>query len=170
MAGYYIAAKVQEPERNRLPDLQQRAHDTAHMTLVYLGPLTPKELKQTKSVLKQISKKHRDFSAPVVGFANFAGSDKRGIYHAEVKQVRPLMDLQSDLKSKLPKIGDSRPYHPHVTLDPNHAGPFVQESVGKFKVNEISLLQENKNPKTIHSYRLRDSNVFQKVWDKLTNG
>jgi 2'-5' RNA ligase len=169
MPGYYIAAKVQEQERNKLPDVQQRAHDTAHMTLAYLGPLSPSEVKRTKVVLKQLSKKHRDFNAMFLDYGNFAGSNRKGIYYMGVKPTPQLISLQADIAKQLPKSDDKRKFNPHVTLDPKHSGPYIPNAKGQFKVNQISLLQIDKKPKTIHSYRLRNSNIFERVWDRLRN-
>ena len=89
-------------------------NDNLHMTLVFLGECSPKELDKVTAILDTVA--FSPFEATIEKLGTFS----RGtLWWAGLREDKTLMDLQHEIEHKFALCGfgmDGRKYHPHITL------------------------------------------------------
>ncbi|RKD33147.1 RNA 2',3'-cyclic phosphodiesterase [Thermohalobacter berrensis] len=94
--------------------------DNFHLTLKFLGNISPQEINRIKLVLNDFSKNYSplDFSLDNLGY--FPGKNKfRVVWLGINGDTQSLYDLKLDLENKMNSIGfvkEKRRYTPHITL------------------------------------------------------
>ena len=88
--------------------------DNLHLTLVFIGECSPKNLDKVKAILDTVT--FEPFEAAIEQLGTFS----RGtLWWAGLREDKPLMDLQHEIEHKFALCGfemDGRKYHPHITL------------------------------------------------------
>jgi 2'-5' RNA ligase len=105
-------------QRNELRSKSQGGNfslpENLHLTLAFIGEVSPKKIDRIKAVLDTV-----DF-APFDATIERLGTFSRGtLWWAGLREDRSLMDLQREIEHKLALCGfemDGRKYSPHITL------------------------------------------------------
>lgn len=88
--------------------------ENLHLTLVFIGECSPKNLDKIKAILDTV--KYEPFEVSVDRLGTFS----RGtLWWAGLREDRPLMALQHEIEHKFALCGfemDGRKYSPHITL------------------------------------------------------
>lgn len=155
----YLMTAIQELEKNALKGSFTH-RENLHLTLAFLGELSPDQAGAVESVMSRIEGK--PFSLSLSGFGRFKrnGGD---IHWAGIKKSEVLSALQNDLASELKKAGfslEDRAYSPHLTLgrevrlaepvcSPYAALPEIKQEM---TVSRISLMKSERiNGKLVYS-------------------
>ncbi len=90
------------------------APENLHLTLAFIGEVSPKKVEKVEAILETVAFEPFDVSI------NRLGTFSRGtLWWAGLREDKPLMDLQREVEHKLALCGfemDGRKYSPHVTL------------------------------------------------------
>ncbi len=90
------------------------APENLHLTLAFIGEVSPKKVDKIEAILETVAFKPFDVSI------NRLGTFSRGtLWWAGLREDKPLMDLQHEIEHKLALCGfemDGRKYNPHITL------------------------------------------------------
>jgi 2'-5' RNA ligase len=116
--------------------------DNLHLTLAFIGEVSPNNLSKIKAIIDTIS--FEPFSAAIERVGRFKrnGGD---IWWAGLREDKPLMDLQREVEHKPALCGfemDGRDYHPHITLGHEvvtDCKPWTVETFGE-TVSHIDLM------------------------------
>ena len=166
--AYYVAASLQKDVKKELPKLNSNIHNNAHITLKFLGTVAPEELSKLKHDLKDIAANHRKFTTSLTGYNNFSNNKKNPVFYAVVSPHGALKTLQEDINENI-GIPETREYRPHVTLE-RKLGPTFDNYITKLPINQIQLLKITPGKNKINaSFRLKNPNIFQSIWDKVVN-
>ncbi len=95
-------------------ELRWSAPDTWHITLQFLGSVTPGQFDCVASRLRSFSAR----SFPVT-LSDLGAFDRAGVLYARVQPSAPLLMLQQSILELTGTCGfhpEDRPYHPHITL------------------------------------------------------
>ena len=88
--------------------------ENLHLTLVFIGEVSPKKVDKIKAILETVT------FAPFAATVERLGTFSRGtLWWAGLREDKPLMDLQREIEHKLALCGfemDGRKYSPHITL------------------------------------------------------
>jgi 2'-5' RNA ligase len=121
----FIAINFSDKTREHLlslrDDLRSRssrgnfsAPENLHLTLVFIGEVSPKKLDKIQAILETVT------IAPFDVSINRLGTFSRGtLWWAGLREDKPLMDLQHEIEHKFALCGfemDGRRYSPHITL------------------------------------------------------
>ncbi len=91
-----------------------------HLTLKFLGELSPEEARTVEAVLREVAGRHAAFPVEVKGTGVFPpGAKKPRILWTDIQAGPDLATLQRDLELALEKAGfprEERPFRPHLTL------------------------------------------------------
>ncbi len=114
--------------------------DNIHLTLRFIGPTVPGEVKKINELLGNIGRRHRDFDLTISGVGCFPKKERPRVLWLGVDgEVNALTSLISDINLNMNQLGypdDKRNYYPHVTIGriryPQKVTPDVSKSL---KVN-----------------------------------
>jgi len=129
MARYFFALDISKIDKNRIHVLQQSivpslikptSPDNLHLTLVFLGQLSPEQLKPLLKGAQQIASKFQAQQAKLLRLNHLALFEQPKVLYAGLektpnwlaKLVLSLEYLSDNCKLSI----DKRPYIPHVTL------------------------------------------------------
>jgi 2'-5' RNA ligase len=91
-----------------------------HLTLKFLGEISPEKAGEIKGLLKGFCARHTSFSLKCQGTGWFPpGSRNPRVFWVGLEENPSLISLQSELEHELEKMGfprEGRPFHPHLTL------------------------------------------------------
>ena len=92
-----------------------------HLTLKFLGDITPEKAGDIIGLLKTIAEKHSAFPLQLKGTGTFPPGRKRGtrVIWAGIPETSELMALDEEMEAGFERIGfprEDRPFHPHMTL------------------------------------------------------
>ncbi|MCL2752422.1 MAG: RNA 2',3'-cyclic phosphodiesterase [Firmicutes bacterium] len=104
--------------RDELRGKSQRGNFSApenlHLTLVFIGEVSPKKVDTIKAVMDTV------MFSPFAATIDRLGTFSRGtLWWAGLREDHPLMNLQREIEHKLALCGfemDGRKYSPHITL------------------------------------------------------
>lgn len=121
----FVAINFNSETRGRLlalrDDLRSRSTrgnfsvpENLHLTLVFIGEVSPRKLDKIQAILETVT------FAPFDVSIDRLGTFSRGtLWWAGLREDKPLMDLQHEIEHKLALCGfemDGRKYSPHITL------------------------------------------------------
>jgi 2'-5' RNA ligase len=175
----FIAVELSDEARTALADLQNRlktivpphavrwtAPASIHLTLHFLGDITPEDIARITDVLRISAGTCSAFNLSLGGLGCFPNTRRPRIIWAGVSgQIQVLTKLHQDLGEKLKVIGyspETRPYSPHLTLGRvkdgipqrliSQLGQALEQAQGEIEhlaelpVTEISLMRSELNP------------------------
>ena len=95
--------------------------ESIHLTLKFLGHITPDQLEQVKETVKDVVKKQRRFELEASGLGAFPSLDRPRVFWVGLAGSgrQQLMVLQKQLETALAQIGfpeEKRAFKPHLTL------------------------------------------------------
>jgi 2'-5' RNA ligase len=175
----FIAIELSKEAQAALAALQQRLKDVVppntvrwtavqniHLTLHFLGDITPDDAAKVAEMLQHSGQSHRPFSLRLEGLSCFPNLRRPRIVWVGVGGDKSsLVDLHTDLGRRLKVIDftpESRPYSPHLTVGrikkgvPPHqlrrlGQALEQEQAGAghlaaLQITEISLMRSDLKP------------------------
>lgn len=172
----FIAVNLNEEIRNYLSDAIQKLQikasggnfshrENLHLTLVFLGEVSPERLGGVKSAMNRI--KGEPFRLSFTGFGRFK---RRGgdIHWAGVEKNNALFFLQEQLSAELEKEGfslEDREYSPHLTLgrevrvsnSTEEIYGSLTDSKHEMSVSKISLMK---------SERIKGRLVYTEIYER----
>lgn len=95
-----------------------RDKNNLHLTLKFLGEITPDKISGIDKALKSIQERSRPFELNIGKLGVFPNLNQPRILWAGV-QSQELLNLQRKIESELAKVGyppESRSFRPHITL------------------------------------------------------
>ena len=135
---------------------------------VHHNTTTKCNIHKLKHDLKDIAANHRKFTTSLTGYNNFSNNKKNPVFYAVVSPHGALKTLQEDINENI-GIPETREYRPHVTLE-RKLGPTFDNYITKLPINQIQLLKITPGKNKINaSFRLKNPNIFQSIWDKVVN-
>jgi 2'-5' RNA ligase len=91
-----------------------------HLTLKFLGEISPARVTEVRSILDSVAERHAAFPLEFSGTGTFPAHTRAPrIIWAGIKQGQTLVALYKDLENGLETIGfprEKRSFHPHLTL------------------------------------------------------
>ena len=127
----FIAFEIEDRIKNKLEEFVGRMKRLGgpvrwvrpqgiHLTLKFLGEITPAKAVEISSLLDRIVSPHSTFTLRVESVGTFpARSPHPRVIWAGISQESSLSALQSDLEESLKHLGfpsEERPFNPHLTL------------------------------------------------------
>ena len=88
--------------------------ENLHLTLAFIGEVSPKKLDKIKAILETVT-----FSPFDVAINRLDTFSRGTLWYAGLREDKPLMLLQREIEYKLALCGfemDGRKYNPHITL------------------------------------------------------
>jgi len=166
--------QVQEELKKQGGDIKWVTSSNIHLTLKFLGNVTPEKIDKIKVVLDEIAKTHAPFEmslSEVGGFPNL--KRPRVIWTGIDKGAQQATALAGDLEEKLEELGflkESRPFKCHLTLgrvrkNKDPGGPIKRPPGSSFSpvfpVTHLTLFQSTLTPKgavytPLHKAKLQD--------------
>ncbi len=151
----FIAINFNSETRERLlalrDDLRSRstrgnfsAPENLHLTLVFIGEISPKKLDKIQAILETVT-----FSPFDVSIDRLGTFSRGTLWWAGLREDKLLMDLQHEIEHKLALCGfemDGRKYSPHITLGREvvtDAAPWRIEPFGE-TVTGIDLMKSER--------------------------
>jgi 2'-5' RNA ligase len=131
-----------------------------HLTLKFLGEVSPDAMPAVETVLKVAASSHPPFPLALHGTGVFPGSKRPRVLWVGVKELPVLMRLQEDIDQGLEKEGypkEARAFHPHLTLGRVKSPARVNEAVcelekyrdlsfGEMTVRKLALFESILKP------------------------
>jgi 2'-5' RNA ligase len=120
------------------------APENLHLTLVFIGDISPKKLGKIEAILETVE--FEPFDVTVERLGTFSHGT---LWWAGLRKDQPLMDLQHEIEYKLALCGfemDGRRYKPHITLGREvvtDAAPWRIEPFGE-QVRKIDLMKSER--------------------------
>lgn len=126
----FFAIEFDDETRNLLAGIQDALRSSGvrgnytrmsnlHLTLKFLGEITPDMLTGLEQVSKKVASRHEPFVLELGELGKFS-KGKRPIVWCGLKASRQLMELQRDLATELAsefrQFSDNEKYIPHITL------------------------------------------------------
>lgn len=124
-----------------------------HLTIVFIGSLPAVKLPDLQAHLTQQARESVPFYLRTKGLGTFPEERAARVLFAQVSKSQPLLDLQSQLESRLVRggfaVGDDRAYTPHITLaqlrNPKALRsviePWLRKDFGKLAINSVTLFR-----------------------------
>lgn len=107
--------------------------DLYHLTLNFIGDITPNILDELCPLMDAVARNHTTFEIKFGGIGAFNRKDKQIIFNELAGDLTPLKALQRDLEARLVEgeypVDAKRRYKPHVTLG------------REVKTSQVSLLE-----------------------------
>lgn len=154
----FIAVNFNEDTKSALLDLRDELHassehgnftspENLHLTLAFLGECNPGELTVVRAVMDTVN--FEPFDAMIEHVGRFGRGDGEALWFAGMREVKPLLDLQSELTGKLRAAGfelDRRKFSPHITLGRRVLTKAVPKRVEPFgeTVYKIDLMKSER--------------------------
>ena len=151
----FVAINFNEGTRARLLSLRDElrsrsergnfsALENLHLTLVFIGECSPKNLEKVKAILGAVA------LVPFEAVIERIGTFSRGtLWWAGLRESEPLMDLHREIAYKFALCGfemDGRKYSPHITLGREvvtRAAPWEIEPFGE-TVKKVELMKSER--------------------------
>ncbi|MCF7872834.1 MAG: RNA 2',3'-cyclic phosphodiesterase [Candidatus Omnitrophica bacterium] len=123
-----------------------------HITLQFLGDITPEQLDTIKKIIRDISCQYKTFKLHLKGFGFFPNPKKPRVFFINFSSDKTLKTLVKTLRKKLNQIGfkENKEFRSHITLarikDPKNIQQLAKrvdqlEVEDKFKISKISLFK-----------------------------
>jgi 2'-5' RNA ligase len=128
--------------------------ENLHLTLVFIGEVSPKKLDKVKAILETVTFERFDVSIERIGRFK---RDDGDIWWASLRKDAPLMDLQREIEHKLALCGfepDGRRYNPHITRGRRvvtDAAPWQPEPFGETVTSFALMKSERINGKLTYT-------------------
>lgn len=147
MAGYY----------KEYPEINWVKIEHLHLTLKFLGEIDVSQLQKVKRVLTGICQNHHKFCLQFQGLGAFPNWQRPRVLWVGIEDSLPLVSLAGDISCSLP-LGDSKVFHPHVTLarikeSSYRVGMVIQQTAtqlplvyGKQVVQKVDLMESILRP------------------------
>jgi 2'-5' RNA ligase len=132
---YFIAVPLPKLIKQRLSETYRNKKEfqfkrwvhkeDLHLTLVFLGACSTKQLEQVKMHLESLLVNWDSFSLELSTTGTFGSKEKPRIFWVGVSNQPYLYSLRQEIFTKCEEIGfslDQRPYSPHITLARNWVG------------------------------------------------
>lgn len=130
MAHYFLGIPLPNEVRAHLFQLAEKIHDRFHygywtdqgdyhITLSFLGEVSPEQLKELSAHLQGQSQDMHPAELQLSGFGTFGKRDQPRVLWMGVKADSYLYDLQTLVKNAVAASGletESRAYRPHITI------------------------------------------------------
>lgn len=117
-----------------------------HLTLKFLGDVSPANLNTLVGVLRAEAARHKEFEVEIEDLGAFPSIQRPRVIWIGVKAPPILLRLQHGIESETRKLGyptEDRPFSPHLTLGrvSSHASPFdVQQIARRMEGTQVGLL------------------------------
>lgn len=121
-----------------------------HLTLKFLGNVSPENLAQLKRVISSESQRFQPFTIRAGGLGAFPNKVHPRVIWVSVDAPPVLTELQKAIDRETERLGyqrEERGFSPHLTLGrvSQHAGPAdvrqISEAIANTKVNELGEVQ-----------------------------
>lgn len=150
--------------KNKAPSgLRWVKADLLHLTLKFLGDITPKEAEELSKILGQVVMNRPPFELQVAGTGAFPNWRNPRTLWVGINKNDKLMSLFQHLDFEIATLGfspEGKPFTPHLTLcrvsesvDPRTVQPLQKEfegfstiSLPTWKVNEVVLFKSQLQP------------------------
>ncbi|HSH02867.1 MAG TPA: RNA 2',3'-cyclic phosphodiesterase [Anaerolineae bacterium] len=114
-------ATIQSTLDNQLPPktIRWQNTDKAHLTLFFLGPLSPDQIATIKTALTPIPTQHQPFTLTTTTLGGFPHLKKPNVLWLGLAPTPPLQNLYNQITTTLAPLGltpDHPTYNPHITL------------------------------------------------------
>lgn len=159
-------ARQIEALKSFVPDGSVRwvSPDNIHLTLKFLGEITPEQAKSVVDAAKTAASAKPAFDLSATGLGMFPNPHRPSVIWVGVAEAnRNLAALQALLESKLSEVGfkpEGRPFHPHLTLgrvrrDLNRSAqsalakslsPVEVGELGRWRVESLTLMKSDLRP------------------------
>lgn len=156
-----------------MPSLRWVAPVGVHVTLKFLGDVSPRQLPDIEAGLAEIAPLHSPFTLPASGLGVFPSLSRPSVLWVGLEgDVAALKRLRDDVERVIAPLGfptERRDFHPHLTLarvkDPSstdvqrirdvvRGAPLSQ--VGVLAVDTLSLMRSDLSPRGARYTRLAD--------------
>ena len=127
----FIAVEIPEKVRSEITRMLSKfsqedtgarwvKHDNLHITLLFLGEVTPDFIKQVVNELETIARTQKNFEMSFKNIGAFPSQrSPRIIWIGVERGEAEIIDLQSKIELSFTKIGykpEQRKFHPHLTI------------------------------------------------------
>lgn len=160
-----LAAQVEQLKR-RIPTgvVRWLGLEGIHLTLKFLGDVSPGKIDQIVSLLESIARQYEPFEVDISDLGCFPNTHRPRVLWVGVQEHSgTLVDLQKSLEDGFESIGfkrEGRSFHPHLTIGRvkrrversalQSLSKIVEEktlgNIGRFQVNEICLIRSDLQP------------------------
>jgi RNA 2',3'-cyclic 3'-phosphodiesterase len=147
MSHYFLGVPLPEEVKTHLYEMSEHFkhrldygywtdREDYHITLLFLGATTPKQLEEIQESLHARKQEMKPTELKLSGFGTFGKSDQPRVLWMGVQSDHFLYDDQSIVKECVVASGmqtESRPYKPHITVAKKWRGKsrLTQEDWGK---------------------------------------
>jgi len=126
-----------------------------HLTLKFLGEVTPQKAEQVKEKLKEV--KFKSFTAVLNGAGFFPGKKYVRVVWVGIEPAEQIIELQEEIEKALKGLfPKEKRFHPHITLarvkNVEDKNAFIEQIQSlpveplKFAVKEIALIESKLSP------------------------
>jgi len=132
-----LAQKTSEYKKKLPPVVRWVKPENIHLTLKFLGEITPQEVKSIELQLDAIGSKHTPFDLTFSENGVFPNWNRPRILWVGLIHTDALFSLVDEIETELQSIGippENRPFSPHITI-----GRFKDFA----KPGEIDLIKQN---------------------------
>jgi 2'-5' RNA ligase len=154
-------AQLQEQLKRDRPPVRWVTPDKIHLTLKFLGEITPEQVRAVGEATAGVAAEIRPFTLEATGIGVFPNPRRPRVVWVGVKgEAEPLKQLHAHLETALAGLGfppESRPFSPHLTLGrthrrakPGEVRPLGQRitsmeigSLGRWHVDEIIVMRSD---------------------------
>jgi 2'-5' RNA ligase len=98
--------------------MRWEAPDKLHITLFFIGDITPAKLNEVKNVLNSLEYSAGKLSLNMSSIGGFPNLRSPRVIFANIKDDGKLVKLANEIHSEMTDIGfnSDKPFHPHITL------------------------------------------------------
>ena len=132
-----LTQKTSEFKKNLPAVVRWVKAENIHLTLKFLGEITPQEVKSIELQLEAIGSRHAAFDLTFSGNGVFPNWNRPRILWVGLIPSDALLSLVNEIETELRSIGiapENRPFSPHITI-----GRFKDFA----KPGEINIIQQN---------------------------
>jgi len=124
------------------------AKENLHLTLKFIGEVSPGQLDQMKSIIPEAIHRKSAFEVGIEGLGMYPSYEKPRVVWLGITNGQPLIDIHKHLDQALSQANikpENRPFSPHLTIARlrNHSKPVDVIRVGKqlsqFKVGNLGF-------------------------------
>ncbi|MBI4927050.1 MAG: RNA 2',3'-cyclic phosphodiesterase [Anaerolineae bacterium] len=166
----FIAIELPQPIQSRLGEIIQELKSSTpkalrwvppgniHLTLKFLGNVSPTNLTSLNQALSKTVSRHRSFEFSVAGFGAFPNKLRPRVVWVGVAAPEELELLHHNIDRETERLGyhsEDRNFSPHLTLGrvSQHASPVevkqIADVLNGYQVGELGKV----NVKSVHLYR-----------------